>query len=280
MGARFGAATWRHDVPRTFVYPISDVPRGAAVKRAASIGFRAPGADGPTPEQRVSTMWAMPARLETWLRVTQSSSALGPEVSIRATLVLPGLQARVTLRHDPVLAGAPPEDATVRVPMVATGERLCAAGRPLGGIPAGAPLTLRVTDADGRLLADEHELGVCEDGLHGAAVPCVVGASAVSRVSGLDWSARRGPRVRVHGALEFARGVLVFLGFRRPHDGHAPLEGVRELTLVEPGRALDGPEQTLEGMGPTGTWVSVRFNEPTGRPIGGEHVVGRCVVRS
>ena len=243
-----------------------------------SLGFMRPGQAKAPAEQRVSTSWAMPARIETWLRVSQSSSPLGPEVSMRATLVLPGLQARVTLRHDPLLAGSPPEDETVPVPMVATGERLCAAGRPLGGIPAGATLTLRVVDADGRLLADEQEIGACEDGLHGSTVPCVVDASAVSRVSGLDWSARRGPRVRVHGALEFARGVLVFLGFRPPDGDRAPLEGVRELTLVAPGQSLAGPEKTLEGMGPSGTWVSVRFNEPAGRPIGEEHVVGRCVL--
>ena len=230
-------------------------------------------------EQRVSTTYSMPARVETWLRVSQSSSLLGPVVSLQASLVLPGLQTRVTLRNRALLAVAPPEDVTQQIQMVPPGERVTRAGQPVRGMPASSTLTLKVCDFEGHPLAEERDLGTCEDGFRDVAVPCLVDVSAVAWVTGLDWSERRGPRVRLSGELAFSRGVVVRLGVHGSRNGASgALEGGSELPLLRPGMALYSPEKTLEGSGPSSTWVSVRFLDTAGRPIGEEHVVGRCVM--
>src|SRR5262245_31509175 len=230
-------------------------------------------------EQRVSTAWAMPSRLETWLRVTRAASPLGPLVSLQASLVIPGLQASATLYHGPAPGGDRPACEIVRIPMVPPGERITRAGHLMRGMSRGAALRWVVSDADGRPIADEREIGTCEDGFYDlSATPCLVDASAIAWISGIDGSPHRGARVRVSGELVFARGVTLRLGFHPRHAGaDAGGAGACELPLVRAGFALYAPEKTLEGSGPASAWVSLRFDDRQGRPIGEEHVIGRRV---
>jgi hypothetical protein len=241
----------------------------------ASLVFMVPGtpaAGRSLAEQRVSASWTMPARLEAWLRVASSDHPSGPTLSLQASLVIPGLRARVTLRHDPA-AGARPEHETWVVPMVPCGERITRASQPMHGLVTPTRVTLAVMDADGRPLAAERGVDARDHGIVDLSLACLVEASAVAWVSGVDWSEHRGPRLRVNGELVFARGVSLRAGFETRAGARTC-----ELTLARPGLALYAPEKTLQGASPSSTWVSVRFEDGGGRPLGDEHVIGRCAV--
>jgi len=73
--------------------------------------------------------------------------------------------------------------------------------------------------------------------------------------------------------------VIVRLGFC-PLDSAAERvgEGASDVLLIRPGTALRSPDKILEGGRAENLWVSLLFIDEMGRPIDGEHVVGRCVL--
>src|SRR5258706_4037089 len=86
-------------------------PQAGRMKRANSPMFVLPGmslAVAREGECRVSTDFAMPARFEARLRLTECNHSGGPLVVLRVVMVLPGLEARVVFRAH---ATAGPDDS-------------------------------------------------------------------------------------------------------------------------------------------------------------------------
>ena len=221
----------------------------------------------------------MPARLEAWLQVKEYSSVLGPQISLRASIVLPGMQARVIFRGRTRGSESSPDGIAQQVELVPRGERLGRTSHPLRGTPGRSHLSLSLTDHEGRALTHERQLGECADGFHEIDISFRVDVTAVAWLAAREWSERHGARVRLSGELIFSRGVIVQLGFR-PLDSSAERigEGATDVLLIRPGMSFCSPDRTLEGGLAENLWISVLFIDGMGCPIGEEHVVGRCVL--
>ena len=244
---------------------------------SGSLLFVLPGtslAAAPKSEQRVSSPHSLFARFEAWIRITECSTPLGPRLSLHASLSLPALEARVIFRPAPPGSHAPSEEVVRQLMLVRPGERLVRPWRPVRGIPRGAEITLRVLARDGSLL-EEEPVGECQDRFHDVVVPLALDVNAVAWIVARDWSERGAPRIRSRGELVFNRGATVRLGFRGK-DGRAG-EGVGGVDLVRAGTALFSAEKLCDAGLQNNRWVSVQFADESGRPIGDEHLVGRCV---
>ena len=78
-----------------------------------------PGEGGPSQsERRVSTVFSMPAQFEAWLRVKHGSSPLGALISFQTTVVLSGVQARVTFRSRASKTERPLGEVAMQLPLV------------------------------------------------------------------------------------------------------------------------------------------------------------------
>ncbi len=228
-------------------------------------------------ECRVSTDFAMPARFEARLRLTECNHSGGPLVVLRVVMVLPGLEARVVFRAD-ATAGPDDSQSMRRVPFVPSGERVLRAPRWARGTPGSARICLAMVDRDGRPLAPEIDAGESVDGITNLDIPFVMGVSAVEWVGARGWSEQRGPLIRLSGELVSTRGVMVRLGFRSPEGRLGGSgEGETEFPLIRPGMTFYSRETTFEAGHTGNPWVAVQFVDETGHPIGGEKLVGRFV---
>ncbi|HEY2956557.1 MAG TPA: hypothetical protein VGK89_15060 [Candidatus Eisenbacteria bacterium] len=249
-------------------------------RSAGYLAFRPTGWSATTPsvsEYRASTRYAMPVRLETRLRVSESNGRAGPLVTLQATIVLSSLEARVVFRGAGFEEQGTVFEVAQHVPLVPPGEQIARPASPLRRIGPECGITLGIRDDEGHALCEDREIARCVDGVHEFGIPFAVETSAVAWVAARDWSEQRGPRIRLSGELIFTRGVAMRLGFRpldRESEGSS--EGVTEVQLARPGLSLYFPGRTVEAGHPENTWVAVQFVDPGGRPIGERHVVGRC----
>ena len=247
---------------------------------AGSLAFRLRGWPATTPslsEHRASTTHSMPARVDTRLRITESSAPAGPLVTLEATLALTSLEACVTFRGAAFEEQGNFEKVVQHVPLVPPGEQVARPASPLRRAGPAAGITLGLGDDEGHALSEEREIAHCVDGMHEFSIPFAVETSAVAWVAARDWSEQRGPRIRLSGELVFTRGVAMRLGFRpldRESEGSS--EGETEVQLVRPGLSLYFPGRTVEAGHPDNTWVAVQFVDPGGHPVGERHIVGRC----
>src|SRR5262245_19773936 len=109
-------------------------------------------------ESRIVADCVMPARFRVSLQLTECASFTGPLIALQASLVLPGLQARITFRDRPHRDDVPFQEVSSVVPLVLPGERL---ERPListRGAPAPARLTLHLRDCIRQPLVPPQEI--------------------------------------------------------------------------------------------------------------------------
>jgi hypothetical protein len=231
----------------------------------------------PDSEQRVSTEFPMPTRLEVRVRLTESDATVGPMISLRAALVLSSFEARVSFRSSPGTRHGD-EHTTGRVTLVPPGERIVRAPHWTRGIPGQNRISLAVLDRDARLLAPELDAGECVGGTTTLELPFLMSVSAVLWMAARAWSDQHGPLIRFSGEIVSLRGVTLRIGF---HRSRKPLEGtgvgITEFPLVRPGMTFYSHEKILEAGSPGNPWVSVQFVAEGGRDIDREQLVGRCV---
>src|SRR5262245_10734862 len=207
-------------------------------------------------EPRIATDCVMPARFRVSLQLTECASLTGPLVALQASLMLPGLQARITFRDRPHREDVPFQEISAMVPLVLPGERL---ERPListRGAPAPARLTLQLRDSNRQPLVPPQEIE-CVPGIRRLEAPILLEVSAVVWLSPQPASGAGGMRLRVNGKLVFPRGVTGRLDpgpvvERRDHP--AP-----DLPLISPGAMFFFYERFVESGLPCDPWVSMRF---------------------
>jgi hypothetical protein len=222
-------------------------------------------------EPRIVTECVMPARFRASLHVSEPASAIGPLIGLQASLVLPGLQARITFRDRPDREDVPFQEVSTIVPLVLPGERL---ERPLlstRGAPAPARPTLQLRDFNRQPLVPPQAIDYV-NGTRPIDVPMLLDVSAVVWLSPQPASHLGGTRLRVNGRLVFPRGVCVRID---PGAG-AERQGrpATDLPLVSPGAMFFFYERSAESELAGDPWVSMRFLDERGTPIGDEHPVG------
>jgi hypothetical protein len=221
-------------------------------------------------ERRIVTDCVMPARFRVSLRLTECASLTGPLIALQASLMLPGLQARITFRDRPHRDDVPFQEVSAMVPLVLPGERLERPVLSTRGAPTPARLTLQLRDLNRQPLVPPQEIE-CVAGMRQLEAPILLDVSAVVWLSAHPASAG-GTRLRVNGKLVFPRGV-----FGRIDPGpsaerqHRPAP---DLPLVSPGAMFFFYERNVESGLPGDPWVSMQFMDERGTPIGEEHPVG------
>ena len=238
---------------------------------AAPLSPRAASAASLHGEPRIITDCVMPAHLRVALHLTECASLIGPLIALQASLVLPGLQARITFRDRPHRDDVPYQETSVLVPLVLPEERL---ERPLlstRGAPAPARLALQLRDCNRRPLVPPQAIE-CVPGARQLDVPILLDVSAVVWLSAQVPSPPGGTRLRVNGKLTFPRGVI---GRIEPGAGvERRVRPVSELPLVSPGAMFFFYERFVESGLAGDPWVSMQFMDERGTPIGEEHPVG------
>jgi len=242
-----------------------------AAAPSGSISPRAASAAALHGEPRIITDCVMPARLRVTLQLTECASLIGPLIAVQASLMLPGLQARITFRDRPHREDVPYQETSVPVPLVLPGERL---ERPLlstRGAPAPARLALQLRDCNRQPLVPPQTIE-CVPGARQLEVPILLDVSTAVWLSVQTSSPAGGTRLRVNGKLTFPRGVI---GRIEPGvDVERRVRPASELPLVSPGAMFFFYERFVESGLAGDPWVSMQFMDERGAPIGEEHPVG------
>lgn len=248
---------------------MNEIPRSSGLRapRAASL------ASAVHIEPRLVSECVMPVRFRVTLQLAECASLIGPLISLQSSLVLPGLQARITFRDRPHRDDVPYQETTVVVPLVLPGERLERPLLSMRSAPARGSLVLRLCDGNRQPLVPARVIE-CVAGSRQLEVPILLDVSAMVRLSVHGASASVGPRVHVNGKLVFLRGITAHIS-----PGSGAVESARDraapgVALVIPGSMFFFYERTVESGLPGDPWVSVRLLDERGAPIGEERPVG------
>src|SRR5262245_50148289 len=223
-------------------------------------------------ERRIGISHAMPVRCQVWLRITECSSASGPQVSMLASLLLSAIHVRVIHRASPAPAAPLADEIGLTLPLVPANERIARPTRTFRGPVGGSWLSLQLFDHERSPLTEEREIGVCADGIREAVL------SFVAHVHPAAWlslrSGREGPesQLRLDGELVFVTGIGVRLRMR-PLAGGAELSGATvDVPLTSVGTTLHLAERVVERDLPGLPVILLAFIDAEGRPIGRERL--------
>jgi len=79
--------------------------------------------------------------------------------------------------------------------------------------------------------------------------------------------------------MSVSPGIKARIIFRNQREDDAPHEAIAlaDVTLFTNGFAFSFPKQPVQGGVGGNPWISVRFADSAGQPIGSETLLGRCV---
>ena len=222
-------------------------------------------------ERRISMAYAMPARCQVWMRVSESRSPAGAQVSLLAALVLSAVHVRVVHRASPVASGGPPDEIGITLPLVPENERLARPSRTFRGPTGGSWISLQLFDHERVPLTEEHEVGACVDGIHESTLPLV------ARVHPAAWLTIRGgrlavePMLRLDGELVFVTGIGMRMRMR-PLAGPQERGDLAEVPLANVGTTLHFADRLVEHGLPGLPAIYLAFLDSENRPIGRERL--------
>ena len=104
-------------------------------------------------------------------------------------------------------------------------------------------------------------------------------ALVIATMEDLDCSNNPGPFINVSGSMSVSPGVKARLIFRNQRTDGAPHEAIAmaHVTLFTDGFTFSFPKQPVHGGVGGNPWISVRFADASGQPMGPETLLGRCV---
>jgi len=222
-------------------------------------------------ERRISMSYAMPANCQIWLRVTESQSVQGAQVSLLAALVLSAIHVRVIHRAWPAGSTGSPDEIAVTMPLVPANERLARPPRTIRGPAGGSWISLQLFNHERAALTEEHEIGACVDGIREAALPLV------ARVHPAAWLSVRGqhegfdPMLRLDGELVFVSGIGMRLRMR-PLVGAPEGGGILDIPLTSVGTTVHFADRLVERDLPGLPAIYLAFLDADGQPIGRERM--------
>ena len=224
-------------------------------------------------EQRIGTAYAMPARCQVWVRVTESAGPSGPQVAILASLLLSAIQVRVIYRAGSGRSERPADEIALTMPLVPLGERVARPTQVIRGPLGGSSMSVQLFDHERRSLTEEREIGACVDGVREASLGFVARVNLVAWVAQRGHGERRDRQLRLDGELVFLGAVLARLKVR-PFQRAAQGEAVTvDLSLANAGTTLQLPERLIERDLPGSPAISLGFLDGDGNIVGRERVV-------
>ena len=222
-------------------------------------------------ERRISISYAMPAHCQIWMRISESQSPAGAQVSLLAALVLSAVHVRLVHRASPVVSGARPDEIAVTLPLVPENERLARPSRTFRGPTGGSWMSLRLFDHERAPLTEEHDVGACVDGIHETTLPLV------ARVHPAAWLTIRGGYVaaeqmlRLDCELVFVSGIGMQLRMR-PLAATQERGDVVEVPLASVGTTVHFADRLVERNLPGLPAIYLAFLGSDGLPIGRERL--------
>jgi hypothetical protein len=222
-------------------------------------------------ERRIAVPYAMPVRCQVWLRISESQSASGPQVSMLASLALSAIHVLMIHRASPDVSGSKPDEIALALPLVPANERIVRPWRTFRAPAGGSWMSLQLFDHERAPLSEEHDLGACSDGMCEASLPMV------ARVHPATWLSIRGerdgpePKLRLDGELGFVSGIGVRLRMRSLARGQAD-PGPIDVPLTSVGTTLHFVDRHVERNVPGLPAILLAFLDADGRQIGHERL--------
>ena len=222
-------------------------------------------------ERRIGISYAMPARCQVWLRISESGSPMGAQVSLLAALVLSAIHVRVVHRASPAVSRTPPDEIAITLPLVPEDERLARPSRTFRGPAGGSRMSLQLFDHERAPLTEEHEVGASVDGIHEKTLPLVAHVHPAAWLTTRGGSIATEPMLRLEGELVFVSGIGIRLRMR-------PLAGAQErgdpvdVPLTSVGTTVHFADRLVERNLPGLPAIYLAFLGSDGRPIGRERL--------
>jgi len=223
-------------------------------------------------ERRIGMSYAMPMRCQLWLRIVDSGSALGPQVTLLSSLVLSPIQVQVLHCSSTEATGSRREELVLVMPLVPARERVARPSRTFRGPLHGSWISLQLFDHERSPLTEERDIGACVDGIREVELPLV------ARVHPAAWLSIRGgrerpePGLRLDGELVFVTGIGLRLRMRPIAMAKEAVGVTVDVPLASVGTTLHFADRVVERDLPGLPAMLLAFLDAENRPIGRERL--------
>lgn len=236
---------------------------------------------------QVTETLSQPMNLQATVETFECTNNPGPWINFEGAVRLAGLNVQLIFRNNinkdvhtrvedvqtvaGVVAGT-----SVRIPKQPSHSFEAGEGTGVGGNPW---ISIQIVDSNGMPLSGEVLLGRCVQGLFNSSTDFIAAVVAQVLVETLDCTNNPGPFINVSGSMSVSPGVKARFIFRNQREDGAPHEAIAmaEVTLFTDGFAFSFPKQPVLGGVGGNPWISVRFADASGQPMGTETLLGRCV---
>jgi hypothetical protein len=236
---------------------------------------------------QVTGQLSEPMNLQASVSAFECENSPGPWINFEGAVTLAGLNIQLIFRNNinkdvhtyvediQTVVGVA-TGTTVRIPKQPSHPFEGGTGTGVGGNPW---ISMQIVDSDGKPLSGEVLLGRCVQGMFNPTVDFVTGVVAQALIETLDCTNNPGPFINVSGSMSVSPGVKARLIFRNQRTSGAPHEAIAmaDVTLFTDGFTFSFPKQPVQGGVGGNPWISVRFANDAGQPIGPETLLGRCV---
>jgi len=237
--------------------------------------------------QQVTEKFSEPMNLQASVSTFNCENAPGPWINFEGAVTLAGLNVQLIFRNNinkdvhtyvediQTVVGVA-TGTTVRIPKQPSHPFEGGTGTGTGGNPW---ISIQIVDSNGQPLSGEMLLGRCVQGAFSPTVDFSTSVIAQALIETLDCTNNPGPFINVSGSMSVSPGVKARLIFRNQRADGAPHEAIAmaDVTLFTSGFTFSFPKQPVQGGVGGNPWISVRFANDAGVPIGPETLLGRCV---
>ncbi len=237
--------------------------------------------------QMVTTSLSEPMNLQATVSAFDCENSPGPWINFEGAVTLGGMNVQMIFRNNinkdvhtlvediETVAGVA-AGTTVRIPKQPSHPFEGGAGTGVGGNPW---ISMQIVDTNGNPLSGEILLGRCVQGAFSPSIDFSASVIGQAVVETVDCTNNPGPNINVSGSMSVSPGIKARIIFRNQRQAGAPHEAIAmaEVTLFSNGFAFSFPKQPVLGGVGGNPWISVRFADPAGQPIGTETLLGRCV---
>lgn len=233
-------------------------------------------------QQQVTSQFEMPVQLQASLFTWECSNAPGPQITLEGAITLSGLSVQFIFRNNINRdVHVHTEETTVDAVVIPAGKALVIPKQPVQGGTGGNPfIWLQLVDSEGDPLTGEIFLGRCVQGAFNANPDFFALALAAALIEVTDCTNNPGPFINLSGQMSFTKGITARFIFRNndnPVGGPHEAAAAADVVLIPAGFSLEFPKQPVQGGVGGNPWISVRFLNGNGEPVGTETLLGRCV---